>query len=294
MAIKTIGLVGAGNTGQGIAQVAAASRFNVKILEISPLKGEEAVREIGEDLDREISRWGMTETEKKVILSRIEVVEAPKDLAGVDIIVEAVPENLEAKSGALKQMDRVCPREVIFASNTSTLSITELGATLERPDRTIGLHFHHPVPKTKLVEIIRGLQTSDETFTKAAEFAKRLGKTPINVFEYPGYVTTRAIIPYMNEAMYIVMEGVASAEDVDRAMCLGYNFEKGPLTLADHMGLDEVMSWMEHLFRELGDVKYRPCPLLRKLVRAGNLGVKTGQGFFQYDEQGERIEAKEE
>lgn len=293
MAIKTIGLIGAGTTGQGIARVAAASRFNVKILEISPLKGQEAIREITEDLDHEISRWGMTETEKKVILSRIEVVETAEDLKDVDFIVEAVPENLEAKSRVLKQMERICPPEVIFGSNTSTLSITELGATLERSDRTIGLHFHHPVPKTKLVEIIRGLRTSDDTFEKAAEFTKQLGKTPIDVFEYPGYVTTRAIIPFLNEAMYIVMEGVASAEDVDRALCLGYNLDRGPLTLADHMGLDEVMSWMEHLFRELGDVKYRPCPLLRKLVRAGNLGVKTGQGFFRYNEQGQRIEPKE-
>jgi 3-hydroxybutyryl-CoA dehydrogenase len=294
MVIKNIGLIGAGTTGQGIARDAAASRFNVKVLEISPAKGEEAIREIAEDMDHEISRWGMTETEKKVILSRIEVVEGPQDLKDIDLIVEAVPESLRAKSRVLKQMDQICPPEVIFASNTSTLSITELGATLDRPDRTIGLHFHHPVPKTKLVEVIRGLKTSDETFEKAAEFVKRLGKTPIDVFEYPGYVTTRAIIPYLNEAMYIVMEGVASAEDVDRAMCLGYNLDRGPLTLADHMGLDEVMSWMEHLFRELGDVKYRPCPLLRKLVRAGHLGVKTGQGFFRYDEQGQRIEPKDD
>lgn len=290
MNIKNVGLIGAGTTGQGIAQVAAASRFSVKILEISPQHGREAVREISEDLDREISRWGMTETEKKVILSRIEVVDGPDGLADADIIVEAVPERIESKAAVLQEMDRVCRAEVVFASNTSTLSITELAARLERPDRTIGVHFHHPVAKTKLVEVIRGLRTSDETFDVAADFSKKLGKTPIDVLEYPGYVTTRAIIPFLNEAMYIVMEGVASAEDVDRALCLGYNLEKGPLTLADTMGLDTVMSWMEHLFRELGDVKYRPCPLLRKLVRAGHLGVKTGQGFFRYDENEKRID----
>jgi 3-hydroxybutyryl-CoA dehydrogenase len=168
------------------------------------------------------------------------------------------------------------------------LSVSELAATTRRPSRFVGIHFVSPVPRTRVTEIVRGLATSDETMAAAKAFAIQIGKTPIEVFEYPGYVTTRLIVPLINEAIFVVMEGVASAEDVDTAMKLGYNFERGPLELADHFGLDVVMSWMEHLFHELGDLKYRPCPLLRKMVRAGRLGVKSGEGFFKYDGGAER------
>ncbi|MBU1652704.1 3-hydroxybutyryl-CoA dehydrogenase, partial [bacterium] len=177
----------------------------------------------------------------------------------------------------------------IFITNTSVLSITEIAEVTDRQEQVIGMHFMNPVPKTPVVEIVRGLKTSDKTFDSISKFAVQLKKTPIEVYEYPGYVTTRVILPMINEAMYVLMEGVASAEDIDKAIKLGYNMERGPLALADQMGLDEVKTWMESLFRELGDLKYRPCPLLRKKVRAGQLGRKSGHGFFYYNEHGIRI-----
>jgi 3-hydroxybutyryl-CoA dehydrogenase len=218
-------------------------------------------------------------------------VRAVDDLAileAAQIVIEAVPEDLDAKAAILQELDRICPPEDILATNTSALSVTEIGARTKRPDRVIGLHFLAPVPTVPLVEVVRGLSTSDATFEASIGFVKLLGKTGVEVFEYPGYVTTRVILPFLNEAMYVVMEGVASAEAVDTAMRLGYGLPIGPLALADRMGLDEVMRWMQHLFDELGDVKYRPCPMLRKMIRGGKLGVKSGSGFFEYHEDGER------
>jgi 3-hydroxybutyryl-CoA dehydrogenase len=187
-----------------------------------------------------------------------------------------------AKQNLFKKIDEICDKETIFVTNTSALSITEIAEVTQRPERVIGMHFLNPVPKIPLVEIVRALKTSDETFNIINEFSDTLDKTAVEVFEYPGYITTRVIVPMINEAMYILMEGVASAEHIDTAIRLGYNFSKGPLALADMIGLDELMAWMETLFRELGEAKYRPCPLIRKLVRAGHLGVKTGKGFFEY------------
>jgi 3-hydroxybutyryl-CoA dehydrogenase len=180
----------------------------------------------------------------------------------------------------------VCPPEDILATNSAALSVSAIAARTQRPDRILGLHFVTPVPVVPLVEVVRGLSTSDQTLRDALAFVRLIGKTGIEVFEYPGYVTTRVILPFLNEAMYVVLEGVASAEAVDTSMRLGYGMPMGPLALADRMGLDEVMRWMQHLFDELGDLKYRPCPLLRKMVRAGRLGLKSGSGFFEYDEQG--------
>jgi 3-hydroxybutyryl-CoA dehydrogenase len=224
----------------------------------------------------------MTESEKKAILSRTTVTSDIENSIHGDLVIEAISENLVAKQNLFKKIDAICDKETIFVTNTSALSITEIAEVTHRPAKVIGMHFLNPVPKIPLVEIVRGLKTSDETFDVIKEFSETLDKTAVEVFEYPGYITTRVIVPMINEAMYILMEGVASAEHIDIAIKLGYNFSKGPLSLADMIGLDELMAWMETLFRELGESKYRPCPLLRKLVRAGHLGVKTGKGFFEY------------
>jgi 3-hydroxybutyryl-CoA dehydrogenase len=208
---------------------------------------------------------------------------------GLKLVVEAVPEDLNLKQILFKQADEICQGEAILVSNTSTLSLSEIASVTQFPSNVIGMHFMNPVTKTKLVEVIRGLRTSEPTFSYIKGVAERLNKTVVEVYEYPGYVTTRIILPMLNEAMFVLMEGVASAEGIDTAMKLGFNFNIGPLEFADMMGLDEVKQSMETLFHELGDLKYRPCPLLRKLVRAGHLGKKTGWGFFKYDSEGRRI-----
>ena len=274
--------------GQGIAITCAAAGLDVLLHDRSHDLTAAAVLAIGETLDRDIAKWRRTASEKRAIQARVRAVDDLAALEAAQIVVEAVPEDLDTKAGIFQELDRICPPEDILATNTSALSVTEIGARTKRPDRVIGLHFLAPVPTVPLVEVVRGLSTSDETFASSIAFVKMLGKTGVEVFEYPGYVTTRVILPFLNEAMYVVMEGVASAEAVDTAMRLGYGLPIGPLALADRMGLDEVMRWMQHLFDELGDVKYRPCPMLRKMIRGGKLGVKSGSGFFEYDEDGER------
>jgi 3-hydroxybutyryl-CoA dehydrogenase len=201
----------------------------------------------------------------------------------VDLVISAVPENLELKKQIFSQLNSICKAETIFTTVTGVLSITELATVVDHPERVLGLHFKSPVLKTKLVEIVRGFATSDETFETGKTFIRSLGKNGIEVFEAPGLVTTRIIIPLLNEAMYALLEGVASAENIDTAMKLGYNMQMGPLELADRIGLDTLLNSMNYLFRERGDFKFRPCPLIKKLVRAKHFGVKTGQGFFKYD-----------
>jgi len=287
--VLRIAVIGGGTMGQGIAQVASQAGIDVLIIE----KDEEGLKAslagIEDKLDWEISRWAKTVSDKKAIMSRIRGSVEIADVAEHPIVIEALPENLATKKMMFAVLDEICQPETIFVTNTSTLSITEIATATQRQSQIIGMHFLYPVPKTAVVEVVRGLKTSDQTFNRIRRFAIQLNKTPIEVYEYPGYVTTRVILPMLNEAMYVLMEGVATAEGIDTALKLGYNMELGPLQLADQMGLDEVMMWMETLFRELGDLKYRPCPLLRKMVRAGHLGKKTGQGFFHYDESGRII-----
>ncbi len=287
--ITDVAVVGGGTMGRGIAETIAGKGMNVIIVE----KDEDNLRRskemLEEELDYEIERWALTESDKRAILARIQWSTDLEELDDYHWVIEAITENLQAKQDLFRRLDEICPPEAILITNTSTLSITEIAAATRREDRVIGMHFINPVPKVPLVEIVRGLKTSDETYEKARKLAERLGKTAVEVYEYPGYVTTRIIVTMLNEAMHILMEGVASADGIDTAMKLGFNFPVGPLTLADQMGLDEVMAWMETLFRELGELKYRPCPLLRKLVRAGHLGKKTGRGFFIYDESGRKI-----
>jgi 3-hydroxybutyryl-CoA dehydrogenase len=289
MSFSKIAVIGAGVMGQGISQTVASIGTEVLLLDIDDEHLKLGMKSLSDEMDREIERWGMTSSEKRAIISRVKTSTDLDDTADYPLIIEAIPEDLSLKKDLFARLDQIALPEAIFVTNTSTLSITEIAAASDRPEQVIGLHFLNPVPKIPLVEIVRGLETSDATYDKVRDFAQSLGKTPVKVFEYPGYVTTRIIVPLLNEAMHVLMEGVATATDIDNAIKLGYGFNIGPLALADKMGLDVVMDWMENLLRELSDHKYNPCPLLRKMVRAEQLGVKTGQGFFRYDNDGNRI-----
>jgi 3-hydroxybutyryl-CoA dehydrogenase len=247
------------------------------------------MRQLDVNLDREIARWSMTDSDKRAVLSRIRGTVDLSDVEEYALVIEAVPDVLQVKLDLFSRLDTLVDPEAVFVTNTSVLSVTELAKGTIRPQKVIGMHFLNPVPKRPLVEVVRGLQTSTDTVEFVKKFAESIGKTVVEVYESPGYVTTRVVLPMLNEAMYALMEGVATAEGIDTAIRLGYDFVQGPLQLADQMGLDEVWSWLDAMFRETGDTKYRPCPLLRKLVRAGHHGVKTGKGFFEYDENGRMI-----
>ncbi len=287
--INTVAIIGAGVMGQGIGQTIAASGMEVTIIEKSNERLEWAKAQLSENIDREIKRWAMTNSEKKAIFSRITWDIDITKINDSDLVIEAVDEDFDLKVKIFKEMDKHAKKDAIFVSNTSTLSLTKISETTSRPDRVIGMHFLNPVPKVPLVEIVKCLHTSNETVKKVKDFANRIGKTPVEVYEYPGFVTTRAIVPLLNEAMYILLEGVATAKDIDTAMRLGYNFQYGPLEMADMMGLDEVLAWMETLWKTLGEPRYRACPILRKLVRERKLGKKTGEGFYKYDQHGNKI-----
>lgn len=292
MAGTRIVIIGAGVMGQGLAEAISTAGHEVTLVDRTTKLAERGVKAVGEALDREIGRWGLTSADKKAILARIHPSSDLSEAEEAEIIMEAIPEDLTKKRALFEKLDQVCNPKAMFVTNTSTLSISEIAALTQKPERLIGMHFLNPVTKIPLVEIVKGLKTDAETFSKAVAFAELLDKKWITVIEYPGYVTTRIIVPLLNEAMHVLMEGVATAEDIDEAMKLGFGFNVGPLALADMMGLDVVMSWMMNLLGELSDHKYNPCPVLRKLVRAGHLGVKTGRGFFEYDKEGNRITSR--
>jgi len=289
MSIRTWGIVGTGPSGRGIAQLVATQGLEVIMLGQSPDELEQARRLIELSLQHEIERWAITESEKRAIMARIAMTTDMTEMAKADFVIATLVTDIDQDKEIFRTLDQVCRREVILASNTSTLSITEMASATNRPDRVIGCHFLQPIPRTKVVQVVRGLKTSDETVAEVMALMERLGRTGVEVFESPGYITTRLIIPLINEACQVLMEGVASAEDIDTAMRLGFEMPRGPLEIADRIGLDTVLVMAERLWREYGDMKYRPAPILKKLVRAGHLGVETGEGFFKYDADGDRI-----
>ncbi len=292
--IEHIAVVGAGTMGRGVVWALAQAGIIVTFKEPSIEAAKHSMDLLEQDLDAEIDRWGLTKAEKAVILSRVHPTAEIMDLVKASMLIESIPDDLELKIELFRELDEKMPKEQVFITNTSSLSITELANATHRPNRFLGVHFSLPVFKRPLVEIVRGRKTSDETVSRARELAEMMGKTAIEVFESPGFVTTRMIVPYLNEAMNIVMEGIATAEDVDTAMRLAFDFPVGPLCMADKMGLDEVLMWMEKLYDEMGDLKYKPSPILRRLVFKGQLGVKTGGGFFSYDSTGHRISPRNE
>lgn len=280
---KTAAVVGGGTMGRGIAQVLAAAGVQTKLIEKDEEAAAAAREGLSDLLDREVAKWGMTESEKKAILKRVAVTIELADVRGCAVVVEAIQEDLGPKQALWMKIEEISGADVLKITHTATLSISEIASRLKDPARMIGMHFLPPAHRIPVVEIVRGLKTSDATCKAARDLAAALGKKPVEVYEYPGYITARVILPMLNEAMHALMEGVANADDIDTAMKLGFNFEAGPLHLADRIGLDAVLKWMQALHQELGDAKYRPCPLLRKMVRAGQLGVKTGKGFFDYE-----------
>ncbi|TCP67072.1 3-hydroxyacyl-CoA dehydrogenase family protein [Baia soyae] len=287
--IQQVVVVGGGVMGAGIAELLASKRFETTILEKDPQAVEQAKRSVVHSLDRKLAKWGITEAEKKIILSNMHFSADPNVLRDADFVIESVDEDMQIKKEIYQLCDQFCRPEVVFASNTSTLSLTEIAAMTQYPEKVIGLHFVYPVPTIPVVEVVRGLKTSDQTVNMVRKLLPEWGLSAVEVFESPGFVTTRMIVLMINEATNILMEGVATVEEIDRAMKLGYQFHAGPFEMADRFGLDSVLAALEQLFREFGEPKFRPAPLLKKMVRAKQLGVKTGEGFFRYDQEGIRM-----
>lgn len=283
MIINKVAVIGGGTMGNGIAHVFALHNFEVSLVEMNDELASRAIDTISKNLDRQVKKEIIQEDDKKKVLSKItKIVGLDNVDKEMDLIIEAVFEDKSAKLSIFNKLNNLVKSDCIFASNTSSISITEL-STSNRPDKFIGMHFMNPVPMMKLVEIIRGYSTSDETFNSIKLLSEKLGKVPVEVFDYPGFVSNRILMPMINEAIFALMEGVASAEDIDTVMKLGMNHPMGPLTLADFIGLDVCLAIMEVLYNGYNDSKYRPCPLLKKMVAAKKLGRKTGEGFFKYD-----------
>jgi len=288
MQVNKLGVVGAGQMGQGIAQVAAQAGLDVIIVDAAPDFAQMGVAKIKKTLDRLVERGKLDAGARDATMSHLKAGGAHRDLSECDVVIEAAPEKEDLKVGIFKSLGDVCKTEAILASNTSSISITKLGTASARPDRVIGMHFMNPVPLMKLVEIVRGLPTSDETANTVTELAKRFGKTVVGARDIPGFIVNRMLIPLLNEACYGLYEGLGTAADIDTGVKLGLNHPMGPLELADLIGLDTCLAIAEVLHRELGDDKYRPCPLLRQYVAAGWLGRKTLRGFYEYDAQGQK------
>jgi 3-hydroxybutyryl-CoA dehydrogenase len=282
MSIQTVGIVGAGTMGNGIAQACAVSGLAVIMVDISEAAVAKGLATVASSLDRLVKKEKITPADKDSALARIQGSTRYEDLTGAQLVIEAATENVDLKIRILKQLDALLPANTLVATNTSSISITQLAAATQRADRFIGMHFFNPVPMMALVEIIRGLQTSDATHDAVATMAKALGKTPITVKNAPGFVVNRILVPMINEAFFVLAEGLATAEDIDAGMKLGCNQPIGPLALADMIGLDVCLAVMQVYLTEYGDSKYRPCPLLKEMVTAGRLGRKTGQGVYTY------------
>jgi 3-hydroxybutyryl-CoA dehydrogenase len=288
--IKTIGIVGAGQMGRGIGQVCATAEYQVLLVDVAEPPLQEALSKIRAGLERAVERGSITRHQAGKVLALIRPIVQLDRLRDAQLVIEAVPEDLALKQALFAELNRICDASVVLASNTSSISITKLGAASGRQDRVVGLHFMNPAPVMRLVEIVRGLETSERTLHLALDLAKRLGKTPVVAKDVPGFIVNRVLMPMINEAAFALEEGVASAEDIDLAMTAGANHPVGPLALADRIGLDTVLAICEVLYQDLGDPKFRPCPLLRRYVEAGWLGRKSGHGFYLYETSGERHE----
>ena len=282
MSIQTVGIIGAGTMGSGIAQACAVAGVRVVMVDIAEAAVAKGLASVDSSLERLLKKDKISQADKDAALARIRTSTQYEDLKSADLVIEAATENHALKIKIIQQLDALLAPEVILASNTSSISITQLAAVTQRADRFIGMHFFNPVPLMALVEIIRGLQTSDDTHATVQELAKRLGKSPITVKNAPGFVVNRILVPMINEAFFVLAEGLASPDDIDAGMRLGCNQPIGPLALADMIGLDVCLAVMEVYLKEFGDSKYRPCPLLKELVAAGRLGRKTGHGVYQY------------